>query len=311
MKKINFLSNPEDWQKRLDITVAKYTNFSRNKIQHAIKKNKVKIEQKIINKCGFILPAKVVLVEIEMEEEKQFKIIAQKIPLEIIFENQDVIVLNKKMGIITHPSITNDKNTLINALIGHNKKLSNLGLPYRPGVVHRLDKETSGVIILAKNDQSHIFLAQQFAKRKVKKEYLALVHGKLKYQKGTINSPITRSNIDRKKMTIAMGNKKGKEAITHFEKIENFAETTLVKINLETGRTHQIRVHFASLGHPLVGDTKYGCLKADKFLEKKLLIKIPSLMLHAEKLEIFLPKEKEKSVFKVPLQEDFFNFLKS
>lgn len=195
-------------------------------------------------------------IEINIPDAKTTTIKAQEIPLDIIYEDRDIIVINKPKGMVVHPANGNLEGTLVNAILALCKdSLSGIGGEIRPGIVHRLDKDTSGCIIVAKNDKSHINLSEQLKNHQIKKTYIALVRGNIKENEATINMPIARSTTDRKKMAV---NKKGKEAITHFKVLKRFENKyTLLEINIETGRTHQIRVHLSNIGYPIIGDEVY------------------------------------------------------
>lgn len=310
-KIITLQAKNTDLNKRLDVFISEQTDFSRTKAHKLIKEERVKIDGKIITKPAFLIENEKTSIEVKNQAIRENILKPEKIPLDILFENKDVLVISKQAKIVVHPDSTNKNGTLVNAALDYLGKnnLSNIGSSERPGVVHRLDKDTSGVIIFAKNDKAHIFLAEQFAKRKVKKEYIALVHGNLKHKSGTIDAPISRAQNDRKKMSVATQNKRGKNAITHFEVIESLPNLTLLKIKIETGRTHQIRVHFTAIGHPIIGDTKYGNSKLDKKIEKQNKLTIPRIFLHAKKLAITLPNEKEKRVFSVEIPDDLKELL--
>jgi len=193
-------------------------------------------------------------VEIDIPEPKNLEILPQDIPLEIVYEDSDVIVINKPKGMVVHPAAGHYEKTLVNALMHHAKdSLSGINGVMRPGIVHRIDKDTSGLLVVAKNDNSHNALAEQFASHSIKREYIAIVHGRVK-QNGTIDIPIARHKNDRKKMA---PDKNGRRAVTHYEIIESMGNFTLIKCRLETGRTHQIRVHMAYINHPVLGDAVY------------------------------------------------------
>ena len=195
------------------------------------------------------------VVEIEEVEVKQTELKPQDIPLDIIYEDNDIIVVNKQKGLVVHPANGNPDGTLVNAIMNICKdSLSGIGGELRPGIVHRLDKDTSGLIIIAKNDKAHIELSRQIKDHEVQKTYLALVRGVIKEEEATINMPIARSTKDRKKMAVA---KDGRNAVTHFKVLERFDSYTLLQIRIETGRTHQIRVHMSYIGYPVVGDMVY------------------------------------------------------
>ena len=239
-------------------------------------------------------------VEVEIPEVKEVSIEAQDIPVEVLYEDNDIIVVNKPKGLVVHPANGNLDGTLVNALMKICKgTLSGIGGEIRPGIVHRLDKDTSGVLIVAKNDKAHLALCEQIKNREVKKTYLALTRGIIKENEATINMPIGRSTTDRKKMAVV---KTGKEAITHFKVIERFKENTLLEINLETGRTHQIRVHLSQIGYPIVGDMVYSNGK-NKF-------GVQGQMLHAWKIKFTHPITGKEMEIEAPLPQYFEDVLK-
>jgi len=244
----------EQVSKRIDAYMAeKYEDISRVAIQRLIETGKILVNGKKV-KASYKVQ---VNDKITMEEEKavEVKLKAQDIPVEIIYEDRDIIVVNKPKGMVVHPANGNPDGTLVNAIMAICKdSLSGIGGEIRPGIVHRLDKDTSGILIVAKNDKAHINLSEQIKEHKVKKIYIALVKGIVKENNATINMPIGRSEKDRKKMAVT---KKGKEAITHFKVLKRYDKYTLLEINIETGRTHQIRVHLSQIGYPIVGDEVY------------------------------------------------------
>ena len=238
-------------------------------------------------------------VEVEIPEVKEVSIEAQDIPVEVLYEDNDIIVVNKPKGLVVHPANGNPDGTLVNALMKICKgTLSGIGGEIRPGIVHRLDKDTSGVLIVAKNDKAHLALCKQIKNREVKKTYLALTRGIIKENEATINMPIGRSTTDRKKMAVV---KTGKEAITHFKVLERFKENTLLEINLETGRTHQIRVHLSQIGYPIVGDMVYSNGK-NKF-------GVQGQMLHAWKIKFMHPITGKEMEIEAPLPPYFKDVL--
>ena len=244
----------EQVNKRIDAYMAeKYEDISRVAIQRLIETGKILVNGKKV-KASYKVQ---VNDKITMEEEKavEVELKAQDIPVEIIYEDRDIIVVNKPKGMVVHPANGNPDGTLVNAIMAICKdSLSGIGGEIRPGIVHRLDKDTSGILIVAKNDKAHINLSEQIKEHKVKKTYIALVKGIVKENNATINMPIGRSEKDRKKMAVT---KKGKEAITHFKVLKRYDKYTLLEINIETGRTHQIRVHLSQIGYPIVGDEVY------------------------------------------------------
>ena len=239
---------------RLDKVIAKnYPELSRTNIQELIENNKITVNNKI-EKASYKVSQgdKIAIEEIEV---KTIDLKPQNIPLDVIYEDNDIIVINKQKGLVVHPANGNPDGTLVNAVMALCKdSLSGIGGELRPGIVHRLDKDTSGLIIVAKNDKAHLNLSNQIKNREVKKTYIALVRGVIKENEATINMPIARSTKDRKKMAVS---KDGKEAITHFKVIKRYDKYTLIEVKIETGRTHQIRVHMSQIGYPIVGDVVY------------------------------------------------------
>ena len=236
----------------------------------------------------------------QIPEPKETEIIAEDIPLNVLYEDEDIIAINKPKGMVVHPANGNYTGTLVNALLYRCKdSLSGIGGQIRPGIVHRLDKDTSGVIIVAKNDKAHLNLSEQIKNHKVKKTYIALVRGNIPNDEATIDMPIGRSKKDRKKMDI---DKNGKNAITHFKVLERFDGYTLLKVNIETGRTHQIRVHLMTIGYPIVGDTVYS--------NGKNPFKVTGQMLHAKSIEFKHPITGENMKIEAPLPKYFEDVIK-
>lgn len=234
-------------------------------------------------------------IVVDMPEPEEVEITPEDIPLDIVYEDNDLIVVNKPQGMVVHPAVGNMSGTLVNALMYHcGDSLSAINGVIRPGIVHRIDKDTSGLLVVAKNNEAHLKLSEQLKERKAVRRYTALVNGNIKEDSGTVNKPIGRSNADRKKMAVVMG---GREAITHYNVLERFGQYTLVECVLETGRTHQIRVHMASIGHSIVGDKTYG-IKKEKFnLEGQLL--------HARTIGFVHPKTGEMMEFSSELPDYF------
>ena len=294
----NLIVTKEDEGIRIDKYIAmKLENISRMAIQRMIEnenilvnENKVKVSYKTIS------GDKIKIIE---EEKKESYLKPEEIPLDIIYEDNDIVVVNKQKGLVVHPGNGNPNGTLVNAIMAHCKNsLSGIGGELRPGIVHRLDKDTSGLLIIAKNDEAHINLSNQIKEHKVKKTYLALVKGRIKEKEATINMPISRSQNDRTKMAVS---KDGKEAVTHFKVIRKYENYTFIEVNIETGRTHQIRVHMSHIGYPLVGDNVYSNGKNPFGVEGQ--------MLHSYKLEFVHPKTKEKMELTAPLPNYFENII--
>ena len=233
------------------------------------------------------------------EEIKETKLEAQDIPLDIIYEDDDIIVVNKEKGMVVHPGNGNPDGTLVNAILNKCKEsLSGIGGEIRPGIVHRIDKDTSGVLIVAKNDKSHINVSEQIKSHTVKKTYIALVRGIIKNNEATIDMPIARSMNDRIKMAVS---KNGKNAITHFKVLKRYNGYTLLEINIETGRTHQIRVHLSEIGFPIVGDFVYS--------NGKNPFGVVGQMLHSKKIEFSHPTTNKKMILEAPLPKYFQDIL--
>lgn len=288
----------EDSGKRLD----KYLNvvfpdFSRTKIQEIIKKKNVMVNGKVEKASSKIYENYV--VDITLEDAEPMDILPENIPLNVVYEDNDVIVINKPSGLIVHPSAGIYQGTLVNALLYHCKDLSGINGIQRPGIVHRIDKETSGLLMVAKNDKAHQSLSEQLQEHTVIRRYWALVHGVIPHDYGRIEAPIGRDKNDRKKMCCT--DKNSKEAITNFKVLERYEDMTLVECRLETGRTHQIRVHMSYIGYPVYGDPQYGLRKDDT---------THGQYLHAKILGFIHPTTKEEMVFESELPDYFDNKLK-
>lgn len=244
---------------RLDKALADLTNLSRSQANLAIKEGTVLVNGRTQKAKYNVKTGDIISYEEPKEEVLDY--LAEDIPLDIIYEDQDVAVINKPQGMVVHPSAGHSSGTLVNALLYHIKDLSTINGIVRPGIVHRIDMDTSGLLMIAKNDQAHQALASELKDKKSLRKYLAIVHGNLPNDHGVIEAPIGRSEKDRKKQAVTA---KGKPAVTHFKVLERFGSYTLVELRLETGRTHQIRVHMAYIGHPLAGDPLYGPRKTLK-----------------------------------------------
>ena len=283
---------------RLDKIVSKIeTNLSREAIQRMIKSGKILVNGKQEKTSYKTELGDIITIEQEVPEEIELK--PQEMPLDIVYEDDDILVVNKEKGIVVHPGNGNPDGTLVNAVMARCKgSLSGIGGKIRPGIVHRIDKDTSGLVIIAKNDNSHINLSKQIQNREVEKTYIALVRGKIKENEATINMPIGRSTKDRKKMAVI---KTGKEAITRFKVLKRYNEFTLLEVKIETGRTHQIRVHLSEIGYPIVGDEVYS--------NGKNPFNVKGQMLHAAKLTFKHPGTGEKITVEAPLPQYFKDVL--
>jgi len=286
----------EDQGKRIDKYLAeKFEDLSRSFIQKLIREAKIKVNNSEIDKSYKISSGDFLKIQVEAKESE---IKAVEMELDIVYEDQDIIVINKNADRVVHPAPGHYNDTVVNAMLAHVDNLSAINGVKRPGIVHRLDKDTSGLLIVAKNDKSHKGLAQQFKNRSVEKYYYALIEGNLAYKKGKIDAPIGRDPNNRKKM--AVRKRHSKNAVSRFKIIEEFKNFTLVEVKIETGRTHQIRVHFSYLGHPVVGDKKYG--SQNKLGAERQL-------LHAKRLIITHPITGEKMKFEAELKADFKSVL--
>lgn len=293
---VSSLSNSTE---RLDINLAvRIKSLSRAQIQSLIDKGKVTVNGRI-KKSSYKLK-KGDKIWIDYQIPKAMQIEPQNIPLHILYQDDYIIVLDKPSGIVVHPGAGNRKNTLVNALLYHLPQIREIGTEERPGIVHRLDKETSGVLIVAKNLKAYQSLKKQFKKREVDKVYVGLIKGKMPQKEGEISHPIGRHVKDRKRMSIRT--RKPRVAITYYSVLKELIQFTLLKIKPLTGRTHQIRVHFSALGHPIVGDKHYG--------GGKLEVNPPRMFLHAQELIVIHPATREKVSFFSPLPADLSNFLK-
>jgi len=285
---------------RLDkFLVTQFPDFSRSRLQSLIQNGMVSVNQMIVTKNGFQLENGM-MIDVIIPETIDSGIMPENIALNIVFENPDLLIINKPAGMVVHPSAGHITGTLVNAALAHAPEMDGIGGEIRPGVVHRLDKDTSGLILMAKNDRTHRFLQDQFKNRTVKKTYIAITDGNPPTPVGRIEAAIGRDPSHRKKMAI-VPIQKGREAITQYRVIESFKNHTLFEAKPLTGRTHQIRLHLAFLECPIVGDKLYG--------KRKLTLDVDRQMLHAYKLEVILPGEKQVRVFEVPLPADMENVL--
>ncbi len=255
MEEIEFCLTEEEEGQRLDSYLAKQGGFSRAAVQRMLGEGLVFLNGKASSKSHRLVAGEHLLLQILPPKDSLAK--AQDIPLCVVFEDEHLVVVDKPKGLVVHPAPGHEDGTLVNALLHHcHGGLSGIGGELRPGIVHRIDKDTSGLLVVAKDDKTHMGLSEQFAVHSIVREYQAVIHGHLKEGKGTVDAPIGRSSKDRKKMAVVEGG--GKEAITHYEVLAEYEHFSKVKLLLQTGRTHQIRVHMAKLGHPVAGDTIYG-----------------------------------------------------
>lgn len=284
--------------KRLDVFLAcEIEELTRSRIQKLISERMALVNGEPERSSYKVKPGDLVVLQVPVSEDTEIK--AEPIPLDIYYEDADVIVVNKPRGMVVHPAAGNHSGTLVNALLYHCRDLSGINGVMRPGIVHRLDKDTSGLIMAAKNDFSHLSLARQLKDRLVNRTYLALVHGQVKEQVGVVDAPIGRDPRNRQKMAVVQGN--AKHAVTNYRVLDRFAGYTFLELRLETGRTHQIRVHMAYIGHPLVGDLKYGPSRPHFGLEGQFL--------HAAVLGFEHPRTGTHLEFEAPLPGELKNVL--
>lgn len=297
---INVTAREKGW--RLDKFVQEKAPswISRTYIQKAIKSGEIRVNDEIKKPSYKLKLGDVVFLEFP-EKPKEVEILPENIPLDILYEDKDIVVVNKSAGMITHPTPSFTSGTLVNALMYHCKDFQGISGELRPGIVHRLDKDTSGVIVVAKNDKAHQSLSKQFKDRVTEKVYAAIVKGIVKKDYGTIEVPVGRNPVVRTKMAAVDW---GKNALTYFKVLRRFKDATLVFAYPKTGRTHQIRIHMKYIGHPLLGDELYGSGKKDE------IYGATRQMLHALRLSFYHPTTEEKMTFVAPLPEDFKRVLK-
>lgn len=286
---------------RLDVFLTEYfKDLTRSRIQKLIADGEVTVNQSATKANTKLKIGDV--VEVNIPEPKETQLQAEEIPLDIVYEDKHMLVVNKPQGMVVHPAAGNYCGTLVNALMAHcGDNLSGINGEIRPGILHRIDKDTSGLLLVAKDDKAHLGLSEQIKAHSLTREYICLVHGRIKEDSGTIDAPIGRDPKDRKKMTIT--HKNSKNAVTHFFVLERFEKYTLVKCRLETGRTHQIRVHMSKNGHPIVGDPVYG--------RKKEEFKLKGQLLHAWKVGFIHPITGEYMEFEREVPEYFECVLES
>ena len=302
--KITVMVTFDEINERMDSFLSRKTDFTRSRIQQLIKNGDITVNGKNAKNNKKIKSSYKIeendRIEIFIPETEQAEIIPENIKIDIIYEDEDIAVINKNAGLVVHPAQGHYSGTLVNAILYHIKDLSGINGEIRPGIVHRLDKDTSGLIVIAKNDKAHINLAKMFQEKKIKKTYLAILTGKLTKEQGRIVTQIGRDTDDRKKMTVIKGIDRGKEAITNYNVICSNELFTLVRVYIETGRTHQIRVHMKHMGYPILGDMVYGRKDSEK-----------RQMLHAYKLEFLHPVTEKPMKFISEIPEDFRKALKN
>ena len=316
-KKLRFDVPSGKKKERIDLFLtSQIENATRSKVQKLIEANLVKVNGNFVKPSYKVLPNDIIEAVIPISPRPE-ETEPEDIPLNIVYEDEYLIIVNKPAGMVAHPAYSNYTGTLVNALLHHTKKLSELNEPGRPGIVHRIDKDTSGLLVVAKDEWTHAQLAKQFSKHTIEREYWTVVWGKFKIRKGEIDTFITRSKKDRKKFAASIS--EGKHAVTLYEVLEEFEFASLLKINLRTGRTHQIRVHLSSINHPVFGDPTYGGreivygsnLSKMASRTKNLLEIMPRQALHAKTLGFVHPHKKELVRFDSELPEDMLELIQN
>ena len=299
---IEFLIDEAYSGERLDKVIsANVGNFTRSYVQKLIENKCVTVDEEVVDNKNFKIK-KYQMIKIVVPEPEMLDLKPENIPLEIVYEDDDLLIVNKPKGMVVHPAPGNYIGTLVNALMYHcGESLSSINGTIRPGIVHRIDKDTSGLLIVAKNDFSHKNLAEQIKNHSFSREYEAVVYGNLKNYTGTINAPIGRHKIDRKKMTVT--NETSRNAVTHYTVLKRYKNFTHIRLKLETGRTHQIRVHMAYIGHPVAGDPIYG--------PKRVIKNLNGQCLHAKHIGFVHPKTSKYIEFESDLPDYFKKFLKT
>ncbi|NLM73393.1 MAG: RluA family pseudouridine synthase [Clostridiaceae bacterium] len=297
MKNELYVIDGTDSGKRLDVWLSEKMDLTRSYVQKLIEEGRVRVDEMTVKAGLKLKPGMKISAEIPEPEPLTLK--PENIPLDIVFEDEDIIVINKPKDMVVHPAAGNWDGTLVNALLAHCRdSLSDINGVIRPGIIHRIDKDTSGLLVVAKNNSAHLNLSEQMKKHNIQRTYEAIVDGIVKEDEGKINAPIGRHPVHRKKMAVVHN---GKPAITHFTTIQRLRGYTHLRLRLETGRTHQIRVHMSAMGHPVTGDTVYG--KACPVMDTK------GQVLHARFLKLTHPRTGEEMVFEAPLPEYFKKLL--
>lgn len=322
---IGFKALKEDSSKRIDKLLAEKNGITRSRIQAMLEEGLITVNENPVKANYRVKEGDIINIVPAKPWEGPVALIAEDIPIKLLYADEHIAVVEKPPGMVVYPAAGHARGTLINALKFHLKKLATVGGPLRPGVVHRLDKDTSGVMVVALSDSAYYGLVEQFKKRTVGRSYIALIYGNIKGDRGEIAFPIGRSVTDRKKMSTrvkrgrgaggAGGAREAREALTTWEVLERFGEATLIRARLGTGRTHQIRVHFASIGHPVLGDRTYGKKTAIEIkrpqLHLKVSVTLARQMLHAALLCIVHPVTGELLEFETPLPDDMQEALES
>lgn len=299
--RINIIAEKDDVDKRIDSFLASELDYTRSYLKKLILDGLVKVNGSSIKPNYKLKEGD--SVDVNIPKAKEIDLRPENIPLDIIYEDDDIIVINKPQGMVVHPAPGNYNGTLVNALLYHCKNLSGINGELRPGIVHRLDKDTSGVMVVAKNDKAHLDLSNQIKERTILKKYIAIVEGVIKDDEGSIEVPIGRDHVERKKMAVT---EYGRYALTLYKVLERYKNNSLIEATIKTGRTHQIRVHMSYIGHPIVGDEVYGY--------KKQRFNLLGQALHSKLLGLVHPSKKIYMEFEAPIPEYFerlINILKS
>ena len=292
----------EDTGKRLDSYLSEAADLSRSAAAKLIESGAATVNGKASEKKYSVKENDE--IELVLPEAEEYEALPENIPLDVVYEDADIIVINKPSGMVVHPAPGNYTGTLVNALLYHCKdSLSGIGGVMRPGIVHRIDKDTSGLLVVAKNDASHRALSEELGYHGIEREYHALVRGGFKEATGTVDLPIGRHPVDRKRMAVIKSGENAREAVTHYEVIRPYGQITYLRLKLETGRTHQIRVHMSYLGHALLGDEVYASTKT--VFEKQHAPLFDGQILHAKRLSLTHPRTKERMTFECELPDNF------
>ena len=292
----------EDAGKRLDSYLSEAADLSRSAAAKLIESGAATVNGKASEKKYSVKENDE--IELVLPEAEEYEALPENIPLDVVYEDADIIVINKPSGMVVHPAPGNYTGTLVNALLYHCKdSLSGIGGVMRPGIVHRIDKDTSGLLVVAKNDASHRALSEELGYHGIEREYHALVRGGFKEATGTVDLPIGRHPVDRKRMAVIKSGENAREAVTHYEVIRPYGQITYLRLKLETGRTHQIRVHMSYLGHALLGDEVYASTKT--VFEKQHAPLFDGQILHAKRLSLTHPRTKERMTFECELPDNF------
>ena len=303
---MQFTVDKSDEGMRLDAYVAASCEISRSSAARLIEGGDVTVGGKASVKKYQIKAGD--SVEVTLPEPEVYEAVAEDIPLDVVYEDADIIVINKPEGMVVHPAPGNYTGTLVNALLYHCRdSLSGIGGVMRPGIVHRIDKDTSGLLVVAKNDMAHAALSEELSYHGIEREYHALCRGGFKSDCGRVDLPIGRHPVDRKKMAVLVGDPNARNAVTHYEVIERFSDVSYLRLRLETGRTHQIRVHMSHFGHALLGDEVYSTTKIR--FEKLHAPLLHGQVLHAKRLSLTHPRTKERMTFECDLPENFSRLL--